>query len=85
MKNFLWILFSLLYTGVSAQVAVSGKVVNDKEQPIEYAEVSLINTMDTTNIKTVLTNKAGKFSLFAAKENYTLSAVSLGQELVKKN
>lgn len=85
MKNFLWILFSLLYTGVSAQVAVSGKVFNDKGQPIEYAEVSLINAMDTTNIKTVLTDKAGKFSLSVVRGNYTLSAVYLGQELVKKN
>jgi len=84
MKNFLWILFSSAYTGVSAQFAVSGKVVNEKQQPIEYAEISLINVMDTTNIKTVLTDKAGKFSLFAAKGNYTLSVVYLGQELVKK-
>lgn len=85
MKNFLWLLFSLSYTGVSAQFAVSGKVFNEKQQPIEYAEISLINTMDTTNIKTVLTDKAGKFSLSVVRGNYTLSAVYLGQELVKKN
>ncbi len=85
MKSFLLLLVFSFYTGVSAQFAVSGKLVNEKEQPIEYAEASITNVNDTTNIKTTLTDKAGKFSLPVMKGSYSLSVVYLGQELVQKN
>ena len=84
MKNSLWIIFSLLYTGLSAQVAVSGKVLNEQGQPIEYAEVLLKTQNDSTQIAHTLTNKTGDFSLSVTKGNYTLSVDYFGEEVFNK-
>ena len=84
MKNSLWIIFSLLYTGLSAQVAVSGKVLNEQGQPIEYAEVLLKTQNDSTQIAHTLTNKIGDFSLSVTKGNYTLSVDYFGEEVFNK-
>ncbi len=84
MKIFLMILFILIYNQAGAQFIVSGKLINQQEQPIEYAEVSLTNVMDTTNIKKGLTDKAGKFSLSVAKGSYSLSVNYLWAGVNKK-
>jgi len=85
MKNSLWIIFFLFYTGLSAQVAVNGKVLNEQGLPIEYAKVFLKNRNDSTQIAHTLTDKTGSFSLSVAKGVYTLSVDYLGEELLKKN
>ena len=84
LKTFLMILSILIYSQAGAQFIVRGQLINEQEQPIEYAEISLTNVIDTTSIKTVLTNEKGKFSLSAAKGYYIFSANYFNQELIKK-
>lgn len=84
LKAFLMILSILIYSRAGAQFIVSGKLINQQEQPIEYAKISLTNVSDTTSIKMVLTDEKGKFSLSVAKGNYTFSVDYFKQKFIKK-
>jgi len=85
MKVLLFLSFSLFCFSLSAQVAVGGRLTDEQEQPIEYAEVSIKNVIDSTRMTTTLTDKMGNFLLSIPKGAYLLSVDYLGQTLLKKN
>lgn len=74
----------LLYSSVLfAQVKVTGKVVNTKNNPIELIEVLLIDK-DSTAIMSEMTNSNGDFVLSAGANNYLLQIKQMGVVLWKK-
>jgi outer membrane receptor protein involved in Fe transport len=71
----------LIYSSVSfSQINVLGKVVNHENNPIDLAEVILINK-DSIAQKSELTNAKGEFVLAIAKGNYLLQIRKFGREL----
>jgi len=83
-RNALFILCSVSFYRLSAQVTVGGRITDEQKQPIEYAEVSMKNINDTLKMKTTVTDKMGNFSLSIPKGAYLLSVDYLGQTLLKK-
>lgn len=70
-------------SSLSSQVKVTGKVVDNKNNPIELAEVLLIDK-DSTAIKSEMTNSNGNFILFVDKGSYLLQVKQMGTILWKK-
>lgn len=71
----------LIYSSVSlSQIRVTGKVVNHENNPIDLAEVLLINK-DSIAQKSELTNSNGEFVLAITKGNYLLQIRQLGKKL----
>lgn len=66
-----------------AQVKIKGKVVDIKNNPIEFAEVLLIDK-DSTAIKSEMTNSNGDFILLTEVGNYLLQIKQMGTVLWKK-
>ncbi|KFF16954.1 TonB-dependent receptor [Flavobacterium hydatis] len=66
-----------------AQVQVRGKVIDIKKNPVEFAEVLLIDK-DSTAIKSEMTNGNGDFLLFVAVGDYLLQIKQMGTVLWKK-
>ncbi|WP_281322202.1 TonB-dependent receptor domain-containing protein [Flavobacterium aestivum] len=66
-----------------SQVKITGKVVNDQNKFIEYAEVLLINK-DSVVIKSELTNVNGEFTIHIEKGSYLLKIRKLGSVLWKQ-
>ncbi|MDB5230599.1 MAG: TonB-dependent receptor, partial [Chitinophagaceae bacterium] len=52
---------SIAQTGVS----ITGQVTDQNNQPIEFANVLLIKTADSSQVKAVVTDKKGKFTIAA--------------------
>jgi hypothetical protein len=58
---------------------ISGKIVDEKAQPVAFAVVSLKNIQDTVTVKKTATNIDGEFSLDAIKPgDYSLSISMVG-------
>lgn len=75
----------LIYSSVSfSQIKVTGKVVNHENNPIDLAEVLLINK-DSIAQKSVLTNSKGEFVLAITKGNYLLQIKQFGKKLYNSN
>jgi outer membrane receptor protein involved in Fe transport len=71
----------LIYSSVSfSQIKVAGKVVNHENNPIDLAEVLLINK-DSIAQKSELTNSKGEFVLAITKGNYLLQIRQFGKKL----
>lgn len=74
----------LLYSSVLfAQVKVTGKVVNSKNNPVELIEVLLMDK-DSTAIMSEMTNSNGDFVLSAGVNDYILQIKQMGVVLWKK-
>ena len=60
---------------------IKGKLVDDKQQPLEYATAALFTLEDSTLITGVISNENGVFSIEEVKKgNYYLEASFLGYE-----
>ncbi|SDG75600.1 Outer membrane receptor proteins, mostly Fe transport [Flavobacterium omnivorum] len=71
----------LIYSSVSfSQIKVTGKVFNYENNPIDLAEVLLINK-DSIAQKSELTNSKGEFVLTITKGNYLLQIRQFGKTL----
>lgn len=69
--TFLALLFVSLSFQLSAQIKITGKIVNKNNTPLEFAEVILLNK-DSVGIKSELANEDGSFILSVQQGNYTL-------------
>ncbi|QDO93170.1 carboxypeptidase regulatory-like domain-containing protein [Formosa sediminum] len=49
------------YFCVSQEIKISGKVLDNNNLPISYANIILINTQDESNILGTITNESGYF------------------------
>ena len=75
------IIMLLAFAKANAQ-QISGKVMNEKDMPMEYASVALINTADSSLISGGLTDEEGKFVVNDTTHCKTLAVrvTSLGYE-----
>ena len=64
---------------LKATNAISGRVIDNKKQPIEFATVSLLNSKTKEFVKGEVSNQKGEFLLDKIKPgNYTLSVSMIG-------
>jgi iron complex outermembrane receptor protein len=81
------ILFVLIFVLVASnsygqqRYSVSGQIVDSLQNPIDGAIVNLLKSLDSTLVKTGLTEADGRFSVLLSQEgNYFLLATMLGYE-----
>jgi len=84
MRSLIIFFFILFYNQVFAQVTLRGRITDEEEQSVEYAEVSVAYVNDTTKIKKTLTDKTGGFSLSVQKGSYMLSVDYWGENVLTK-
>lgn len=83
MKSFVFLGIYLLYCLVaSAQVEVRGKIMDDKQLPLAYANVLLLLPQDSSLVKAAITENDGTFRLQGVETGkaYLLQISSLGFE-----
>lgn len=83
------LLLSLLLLGSTLATqaqTLSGQLTDETHNPLEYANVVLLNTADSTFIQGTVTDKNGSFILDKINgKTYILKASSVGYETVYKN
>lgn len=83
------LLVAILFTGTAIATQAqtfSGKLTDEANAPLEYANVILLNPGDSTFIQGTVTNTNGDFSIDKANgKAYILKASSVGYETVYKN
>ncbi len=84
MRNLIILFLILSYNQVFAQVILSGRITDEEERSVEYAEVSLTHVSDTTRVKKTLTDKTGRFSLSVQMGSYILSVDYWGENILTK-
>jgi Outer membrane protein beta-barrel family/CarboxypepD_reg-like domain len=79
MKSLLTIfaLFLVLTQQVKAQYQITGKVLDEKQKPAEFATVALLNAKDSSMVKADLTNVEGQYAFEAIKSGKYLIATSM--------
>ncbi len=78
---FIAILLLVLTNCLNAQVKfkISGKVIDDKQRPVEFATVNLLKTSDSSIIKTTLTKETGEYKLESTdKGSFVVSVTAVG-------
>lgn len=83
MKKTILSVFLLLLSSfvLSAQVTVSGKVADDKNQPVAFASIALVAAADSQMVKGALSDSTGAFSIPGVLPGeYRLQATLLGYE-----
>ena len=55
--------FSLTTLTLTAQITVSGNVTDDNNQPIGFASVALISSLDSQLVKGALSEESGAFAI----------------------
>lgn len=69
------------YAASAQNFTISGTVQNDKETPVPYANVSLLNGADSSWLQTAVANESGIYQLSnVAKGVYLLNAQTIGYE-----
>lgn len=86
MKIFLFVLYisGLLPVGLSAQT-VKGKLVDENNQPLSYANVILLSLPDSTYVSGTVSAEDGTFSLAATAPNQVVCISYLGYNTVYKS
>ena len=77
------LLFALLFSFFSAiaQVAVGGKVFDEKNQPLAFASIALVTAQDSQLVKGALTDDSGAFSIpNVLPGEYRIQAIMMGYE-----
>lgn len=65
--------------GQWASIKISGQVIDDKQQPLAYANVMLIQAADSSLVKGELTDEAGRFTLeLPGQGTFRLEVAMLG-------
>jgi len=78
MNRTLLALFVFLCSNLSAQIKISGKVIDDKNNPVEFAEIIQFDK-DSTAIKSGFTNEKGDFILETHSGSYKLQIRQLNK------
>ncbi|MBC3759868.1 TonB-dependent receptor [Hyunsoonleella sp. SJ7] len=77
------IVFLLGLISLRAQNQVSGTIIDENKQPLEFAEITLL-TNQSSIVTGVITDKKGMFKFNANRGNYTLQVTYVGQILYSK-
>jgi hypothetical protein len=80
MKNFLFIFLLIIpYFQANSQHSVSGKVTDQSDNPMVFANILLLNPMDSALVKGAVTDNDGAYRLENVPEgNFLLSGVMMG-------
>ncbi|MEQ1744569.1 MAG: TonB-dependent receptor [Saprospiraceae bacterium] len=74
-------LFAFSAPLLSAQVTVSGKILDEKNQPASFASVALVAVQDSHLVRGALSNEAGAFKIeYVEPGSYRLMTTLLGYE-----
>ena len=73
----LWV----LSINLNAQIAISGKVIDEKQKPLKSITVLLLKKSDSSLVKSAITNDAGFFTMEVPKaQSYRLSINGMGYQ-----
>lgn len=77
-------LFSIFATATTTSVTIKGKVMDEKNKPVEFATAKLINPTTKAMIKAEVCNEKGEFTLNQVNRGeYILSISMVGYDLVE--
>jgi len=86
MKTLITIITAVLFFSTAAfaqNTLISGRIVDDKEQPVEFANVLLLNPSDTTLVKGTVSDSLGQYQFEGVQAgSYLISATMVGMESV---
>jgi len=84
--SFLLLFLSVSIFSIGQQQAVSIKVVDAKNNPVGFANITILNKIDSTKISNAITDSIGitKINL-AAKNAYTISVSAIGYKKFSKD
>lgn len=78
MKLIITILLTVtIFAQVQAQSKISGKVLDEKQKPAEFATAALLNAKDSSMVKADITNLEGLYTFEAIKSGKYLIATSM--------
>lgn len=77
-KHYLLLLFTVSTLIANAQVTLSGKITDEKNEPLPFVSVALIAAKDSHLVKGTLTDDNGIFSMTASEGTYRILATSVG-------
>ncbi|MBB6004314.1 TonB-dependent receptor domain-containing protein [Arcicella rosea] len=78
MKFIITILLTVtIFAQVQAQSKISGKVLDEKQKPAEFATAALLNAKDSSMVKADITNLEGLYTFEAIKSGKYLIATSM--------
>ena len=63
---------------LQAQTSITGKVVDEKSQPLPYANVVLLSLPDSAFVTGTVSDESGAFTLRSEKPNFLLRVSSIG-------
>ena len=81
------LLLALLLTGIATTQAqtITGKLIDETNVPLEYANIILLNPTDSSFVQGTITNTDGNFILDKVNEKtYILKASSVGYKTIYK-
>lgn len=70
-------------SGVAQNISISGNVIDENQNPIDYAVIAVQNTMDSTIRSSCQTKDGGKFSLTTPYNNSKIIVSYIGYETVE--
>lgn len=82
-KYLLLAIFSFLSFSIFGQLSISGNLQNSDSEPIEFANVLLMNTKDSSFVTSAMSDEDGGFLMKAPKGEYFIHATLIGyQDLI---
>ena len=85
-KRFLVLVLMLFTTWgyLTAQVksGITGKVIDEKQKPVEFATVTLFKAGDLILVKTTMTSEQGEYKFDLAAGKYIVSVTAVGYKKV---
>src|SRR5690606_36086833 len=73
--------FAIAVPVVAQQAAITGRVIDEQNNPLDLATVNLLNAKDSTLMKTVFPDGEGNFSFLDIQQGtYRVTAVLVGYE-----
>lgn len=77
MKKLFCVILLALTTNFAIAQMICGKTIDEKEQPLEFANIALYSSVDSTMITGTVTDKKGEFSLKTKNQSNTFLKISI--------
>lgn len=84
MKRFIFLAAFISYRVVATAQTVSGKIMNINSEPVEFANVILLNEIDSAFIQGVVSDEQGKFTLLLpnSRKDFLMKISHIGYKTV---
>ena len=83
-KTFLFTFLMVFLPVILSAQTVSGKLIDEKNQPLSYANVVLLSLPDSAFVNGTISGEDGSFTLEATSENQIVKISSIGYKTVCK-